>query len=156
MMPKPASDARSVDMTVMLGLDPGERRTGIALGDPAGILASPLCTHDRQRDGSLIELVVRLCEEHDVRCVVVGHALTQDAQSGVSAGRSHVLARKLGSRLKARGVEVILVDERYSTAEALRMLTGHPHAREERDALAAALILQAHLDSVRDRGESGA
>ncbi len=137
----------------MLGLDPGERRTGIALCDPAGILASPLCTHDRRRDGSLLELVARLCDEHDVRCVVVGHALTQEAKPGVSATRSQVLARKLTTRLQARGVDVVLVDERYSTAEAQRMLAGHPHAREDRDALAAALILQAHLDRLRDRGE---
>ena len=138
---------------IVLGLDPGERRTGIALGDPAGILASPLCTHDRQRDGSLLELVARLCEEHSVTRVVVGHALTQDAQHGVAAERSQVLARKLGVRL--RGIEVVLVDERYSTAEAQRLLAGHPHAREDRDALAAALILQAHLDSLRSPGEPG-
>lgn len=143
-------------MTAMLGIDPGERRTGIALSDPAGILASPLCTHDRQRDGSLLELVAGLCDEHAIGCVVVGHALTQEGRSGTAAERSQTVARKLRARLRDRGVEVILVDERYSTAEAQRLLAGHAHAREERDALAAALILQAHLDRLRGSGESNA
>jgi RNase H-fold protein (predicted Holliday junction resolvase) len=47
-------------------------------------------------------------------------------------------------------VHVELFDERYSTAEAQRILAGRRHAREDRDALAAALILQAWLDARRE------
>lgn len=136
-------------MAVLLGLDPGERRTGIALSDPAGILASPLCTHDRRRDGSLLDLVARLCDAHAVTTVVVGHPLTQEARVESSAKRSEVLARKLRAHLRTRGIPVVLVDERYSTAEARRLLAGRAHEREQRDALAAALVLQSHLDAQR-------
>lgn len=136
-------------MGVVLALDPGERRTGIALCDPEGILASPHSTHDRRRDRSLIDLVETLCRQHGVSTVVVGHALTQSGDRGESALRSERVADLLRARLVPGGIEVHLVDERYSTAEATRILTGTRHVREERDALAAALILQVWLDSRR-------
>ena len=99
-------------------------------------MATPLCTHDRQRDGSLIDMVERLCVEHEVTEVVVGHALTQTGESGESAAR--------GERVAA-----LLVDERYSTAEAQRLLAGRKRERGHRDAVAAALILQSLLDARR-------
>jgi len=135
---------------VFLALDPGERRTGIALCDPAAILASPHSTHDRKKDGSLIDLVERICREHEVEAIIVGHAITQAGDSGESAKRSEHIAELLRTRLDSRGVGVHLFDERYSTAEAQRILAGRRHAREDRDALAAALILQAWLDARRD------
>ena len=136
-------------MAVLLALDPGERRTGIAMSDPEGIVASPLTTHDRQRDRSLIDLVDRLCSEHEVSEVVVGHAITQDGTRGGSARRSERVAELLTARLRSRNVTVRLVDERYSTAEAQRILAGRRRPREHRDAVAAALILQAVLDARR-------
>lgn len=139
-------------MGVALALDPGQRRTGIALCDPEGILASPHSTHDRLKDGSLLDLVERLCLEHGARTVVVGHALTQAGESGESARRSERVAALLEARLAPSGVTVLLFDERYSTAEAERLLAGRRRERGDRDALAAALILQAWLDSRRQGG----
>ena len=140
-------------MGVVLALDPGERRTGIALCDPDQILASPHSTHDRRRDRSLIDRVEALCREHGVTMVVVGHALTQSGERGQSALRSERVADLLRARLDSAGIAVCLVDERYSTAEATRILAGSRHARADRDALAAALILQVWLDS-QPRGHS--
>ena len=137
-------------MGVHLALDPGERRTGIAYCDPDEILATPLQTHDRQRDGSLLDLVERLCQQHRAETVVVGHALGQSGERGESAIRSERIASLLTDRLGAMDVRVELFDERYSTAEAQRILAGRRHAREDRDALAAALILQAWLDARRE------
>lgn len=137
-------------MGVHLALDPGERRTGIALCDPAEILASPHSTHDRRHDGSLLDLVEELCREHDVATVVVGHALDQEGGVGESARRSERIAELLTARLTASGIRVELFDERYSTAEAGKILAGTRHAKGERDALAAALILQGWLDARRE------
>lgn len=136
-------------MAALLALDPGERRTGIALSDPEAIMASPLCTHDRERDGSLLDLVVALCREHEVDEVVVGHAVTQGGERGESARRSERVADLLRRRLEPSGVTVSLADERYSTAEATRLIAGRRRPRERRDAVAAALILQSVLDARR-------
>lgn len=136
-------------MGVHLGLDPGQRRTGIALSDAVGILASPLRTHDRKTDRSLLDLIDELCTEHGVETVVVGHALTQGGDREESALRSERIAELLSERLKGRQIQVLLMDERYSTAEAIRLLAGKKRPREQRDAVAAALILQAYLDGQR-------
>ena len=137
-------------MGVHLALDPGERRTGIALCDPEEILASPHSTHDRKRDRSLLDLVVRLCREFEVETVVVGHAVGQGGERGESALRSERLAALLSDRLERAGIRVELFDERYSSAEADRILAGRRSEPGDRDALAAALILQAWLDSRRE------
>ena len=55
----------------------------------------------------------------------------------------------LRARLVPAGIAVHLVDERYSTAEATRILAGTRHEKGDRDALAAALILQVWLDTQR-------
>lgn len=110
-------------------------------------MASPLRTHDRRRDLSLLDLIAELCAEHGVERVLVGHPLTQDGAQGDAALRSVRLVEKLRDRLD---VAVVLVDERYSTAEATRLLAGRGRSRERRDAVAAALILQAWLDARRD------
>lgn len=136
-------------MGAVLALDPGERRTGIALSDAARILAIPHSTHDRQRDRSLLDRVAALCAEHEVTDVVVGHALTQSGDSGESAERSERVAALLRRRLTPLGIGVHLFDERYSTAEAQRLLEGKRAERAERDALAAALILEGWLESQR-------
>lgn len=142
-------------MGAVLALDPGERRTGIAVSDPDRLLASPVATHDRRRDGSLLELVARLCAERDVELVLVGHPLTQAGERGDSARRSERLAERLRRRLAPSGVEVRLVDERYSSVEAGRILAGRGREKGARDAVAAALVLEAYLDSQRPGG-SGA
>jgi putative Holliday junction resolvase len=135
-------------MSTILALDPGERRTGLAISDAEGILASPLPTHDRRRHRSLLETVAELCAEHDVGQILVGYPLTQMGEHGSSAQRSSRLAERLRARLS---VPVDLVDERFSTAEAKRLLAGKKRSREDRDALAAVLILQAYLDARRGR-----
>ena len=133
-------------MGVVLALDPGERRTGMAISDPNQIIASPLGTHDRERDGSLLDTVRSLCEERQVERILVGHALTAHGSSETSAKRGERLADKLRAAI---GLNVELVDERYSSAAADQLLRGSGRPKEDRDALAAAFILQQWLDAKR-------
>lgn len=135
---------------MVLAIDPGERRTGIAACDPTGTLASPVCTHDRRRDGSLLELLARLVAERGAERLLVGLPRTAAGDEGVQAEHARRLAAKIAERVD---IPVELVDERYSTAEAGRLLQGRRHDRADRDALAAALVLQGWLDG---QGEGGA
>jgi putative Holliday junction resolvase len=128
---------------VILALDPGERRTGIAISDPDGSLARPLQTHDRKRDGSLFTLLRALCAEHRVARILVGHPITQAAERGKAALHAEALADRLRAHFD---LEIELVDERYSSAEADHLLRGTRRPKEDRDAIAAAFLLQGYLD----------
>jgi putative Holliday junction resolvase len=133
----------------VLALDPGERRTGLALSDPTGVLATPLRTHDRRHDGSLLELVAGICAEHGVERVLVGHPLTQEGDRGRAAQHAEELARRLAAVLE---VPVELVDERYTSQAADRVLAGRRRERGRRDAVAAAILLEGWLEAHREEG----
>ncbi len=133
-------------MTRILGLDPGERRVGVALSDPTGTIASPHSVIDR-RSVELTEAVRSLCEEHDVEQIVVG---LPTGLSGVE-GPSAKAARAVGTALaEATGIPVEYQDERFTTvtAEAALLEGGVRRAkrRDVRDKVAAAVILQTYLD----------
>lgn len=138
-------------MPVVLALDPGDRRTGIAACDATATLASPLRTHDRRRDGSLLQLVAQLVDQLEAERVLVGLPLTQMGEQGARAQHAIALAQQLRLHLS---VPVELVDERYTTAEAARLLAGSRAPREQRDALAASLLLQTWLDGRRQRASN--
>jgi putative Holliday junction resolvase len=138
----------------VLAIDPGERRLGLAVSDPTGVIALPLGVRHRvgwQRDLAYLREVIA---QHDVDVVVIGRPLTTRGTEGPQA----LEASRLAARLReALGLPVHEVDERFSTAAADRALreTGRrPRERKaRRDAVAAALILQPFLDR-RARGEA--
>jgi len=133
-------------MSCYLGLDYGLRRIGIAASDPAKSLAFALATHVEGRDGSILTYLQELITARDVTGIVLGLPLTADGREGDMAG----LVRKFAWRLTREfEVEVIFWDERFSSAEADRYLGGGRGSRkEDRDALAAQIILQSYLDSL--------
>jgi len=149
----------------VLALDPGKRRTGIALSDPSGTLASPLETVSLAVS-ALVEHVAALVRLHGVGSIVIGLPVSSTGEPG----EIERLARSLAGRLHDRlGIGVVLWNESLSSWEAERILAERPgraargrvggRAREARekgevDRLAAALILQDYLDA-RAKGEPG-
>ncbi len=133
-------------MIRILGLDPGERRVGVALSDPTGTIASPHSVIDR-RSVKLTDAVRALCEEHGVARIVVGLPTGLSGAEGPSAKA----ARTVGDMVaEATGLPVEYQDERFTsvTAEAALLEGGVRRAkrRDVRDKVAAAVILQAYLD----------
>ena len=132
-------------MSSFLALDYGLRRIGIAASDPDGCLAFALGTHVEGRDGSILARLGALIEERTVTGLVLGLPLTADGREGDMAAKVRKFARRLADQFE---VEVILWDERFSSAEADRWLQGSRLAgKEDRDAVAAQIILQSYLDS---------
>jgi putative Holliday junction resolvase len=131
-----------------LALDYGERRIGVAVTDPTGVLAQPLETitrRDAEPDAHL-KRIDELASEYEVGLIVVGLPLHMDGRAGPEADR----ARAFGAEVRERtGIPVEFVDERWSSAEAERVLSAAGvRARKRRgrvDPLAAALILETHL-----------
>jgi putative Holliday junction resolvase len=132
-----------------LGLDPGERRIGVALSDPLGIIASPLTVIDRRTE-DVAKRLRALCTEHDVGTIVVGLPVSLTGAEGAAAEK----ARRFGDEVQAiTGKTVVFADERFTSVQAERLLVDDGMRRDKRrattDKVAAALMLQGYLDRVR-------
>ncbi|MEW6033793.1 MAG: Holliday junction resolvase RuvX [Chloroflexota bacterium] len=136
--------------SVCLGLDVGGRRVGVALSDPDGLVAVPLTTVVRRDTESAVEQVATLAREHNAGCIVVGLPALLSGEVGAEAERVQEFAKALERRT---GRPVEWWDERLSSVAAEKLMRDMGARREKRDAnrdaLAAALILQAYLDHKR-------
>ncbi|MDH5675751.1 MAG: Holliday junction resolvase RuvX [Myxococcales bacterium] len=137
-----------------LGVDPGARRVGLALSDEDRILASPHSTLEVGGLEDAVQRVVAAAAELEAGTLVVGLPLRLDGSEGQSAFRVRRFAAAVAER---SGLEVVLWDERLSSAAAERALReGGVSGRRRRgltDRVAAALLLQSYLDAQRDARE---
>ena len=130
----------------------GERRIGLAVSDPGGMLATPLGFIERKHLPRDIAQVVVHARDRGAERIVVGMPLSLNGRVGPQARRVEAFLKALRRRTD---LPVDAVDERFSTAEAERLLrlAGRQPSRNrgQADAAAAAVILQGYLDSRRDR-----
>ena len=127
-----------------LAIDWGERRIGLAVSDPSGTIASPAGVVERRagKRPPIAELV-RRAESLEARAIVIGLPLDGE---GADTPRA-VECRRVASELTRRTrLPVALVDERFTTATALRAIRemgGSTRGRKgDVDALAATVLLQ--------------
>lgn len=131
-------------MGKLLGVDYGTRRTGVALSDSSGSVATPFGVISQTDPHRVAVELHQLCQKHGVETVVVGLPLNMNGTEGPAAQA----ARRLADELEALGEKVILWDERLSTRQveaAVRQAGGK--GRGCYDALAAQVILQSYLDA---------
>ena len=140
---------------VILGVDPGQRRVGLAISDDEASLAFPLETVERTSLLAVLSRIAAITEEREVRHIVVGFPLRLDGTRGGAARRAEAFAKQVAERT---GLEVELWDERFTTASAEESLRrgGVPgrRRRELVDQAAAALILQSYLDARSERSQN--
>ena len=133
-------------MSRILGLDPGERRIGVALSDPTGTIASPHSVIDQRVDDPL-GVVRALCEEEGVERIIVGLPTGLSGLEGPSAKAARAFGTLVAEGI---GLPVEYQDERFTTVTAeSALLEGgvrRDKRRDVRDKVAAAVILQAYLD----------
>jgi len=137
----------SPDSGALLGIDPGEKRVGLALCPAGQRVAVGLPTFQAAHGTSLLGHLRSLLEEHGVTRIVLGHPRNMDGTRGPAARRAEALARRLRREL---GIPVELWDERLTTAAGRILLQGEGAPREARDRIAATLILQSWLDRQGD------
>jgi putative Holliday junction resolvase len=152
-----------------LGLDVGGERTGVAISDPQGILATPLTVLASKDEDALINEILKLVEHYNVEYVVVGLPRRLNGELGKQASKVTVFTDKLSWKAKQSNInqlDIQLWDERLSTkaAKRLKMEAGGKGNKLRRgakrgarnhsfsakagvDAIAAAFILQGFLDS---------
>lgn len=134
---------------MIVGIDPGERRIGIAIADLETRFARPLEVIDT-RTTDVIARVVEIVTEHDVTRLVIGRPVGLSGAAGAAVDRQQEL---LASLRAASDVEIVEYDERLTTVMANRALRAAGRSTRDtkniRDAVAAQILLQNYLDSTR-------
>jgi len=140
----------------VLGLDIGEKRIGVAVSDELGYTAQGMQVLIRKELDEDLAALKELIEAAEVTEVVVGFPKNMDGSVGESAQNVLSFVKKMEESLT---IPLILWDERWTTAEATRVLLQADLSRKKRrkvvDKLAAVLILQGYLDSLDQQGGEG-
>ena len=128
----------------LLAIDYGDRRVGLAVSDPSGTIASPAGFIERRRGKRPpIAEMIRRGSQMEVEGYVVGLPLDENGNDTPRSVETRHVAAELEKRT---GLPVRLVDERYTTAAALRAIRemgGSTRGRKgDVDAIAATLLLQ--------------
>jgi putative Holliday junction resolvase len=121
----------------VLALDYGRARTGVAVSDPTGTVARPLCVIERAATESGLARLLDLIADEAVDRVVVGLPLTLRGERGEQAEETERFVEELSSRTS---VPVVTFDERFTTDLAERT-----PSRSAEDARAAAHLLSSYL-----------
>jgi putative Holliday junction resolvase len=162
----------------IIGIDYGDRRTGIAVSDPFGWTAQGLAAIIGNMEDVLLR-VASLVDEYSAQTVVLGYPLNMDGSAGSRAERTDLFARKLSERVGG-GVGVVKWDERLTTVQAVKSLRelgskaprqraesaetpkarqrgtrakSHIPEKSKLDIVSAAIILQSYLDSRRQESK---
>lgn len=139
-----------------LAIDPGDKRTGLAVGDDRTNIASPLEIITTSAHHELLRLIDKAIDRQGPGALVLGLPLNMDGSEGPPAKKVRELAIELEKRT---GLPVHLFDERLTSyaAEAKLNQSGltHQGKKKRRDALAAAALLEDFLsDRARQKQQA--
>ena len=131
-----------------MSVDYGDRRTGIALSDIRGILASPLTVIKESYQPKLAKEIVSLAVDNDVKTVVIGLPRNMDGSYGYRCDECKSLGEAI-SNINAE-LNIYFEDERLTTVMAHNVLSENNVRGKKRkdtvDAVSAVMILQSYLD----------
>lgn len=132
----------------IMSVDYGDRRTGIALSDIRGILASPLTVIKESYQPKLAKEIVSLAVDNDVKTVVIGLPRNMDGSYGYCCDECKSLGEAIGN-INAE-LNICFEDERLTTVMAHNVLSENNVRGKKRkdtvDAVSAVMILQSYLD----------
>lgn len=142
-------DKLKVQSGTVLAFDFGERRIGVAVGEHLIHSANPLTTIDSESNEVRFAVITQLINEWQPKLLVVGLPLSLDGSETEVTQLCKKFARRLNGRFN---LPVILVDERYSSAEASQLLneTGIKGRAQKAmlDQVAAQTILRSYFGSL--------
>ena len=138
-------------MKKFIGLDVGDVRIGVAKCDPLGILATALEVIDRNVADPM-ERIKEILSDEGTRKIVVGMPKSLDGTKNIQAEKVEKFISEMKEKIER--IEVITVDERYTTTEAEHYLKNYSkkNGKERRkvvDMVAASIILQKYLDTLK-------
>jgi len=127
----------------ILAIDYGTKRCGLAISDPLGITAQPLCTIP---SNDLLEKVKHFQSLYEIEKIILGFPIQLNGKEGMAA----IAVKKVQNDIeKKTNIQVELVDERLTTASVEKTLINADLSRKNRkkviDKLAATVLLQEYL-----------
>ncbi len=135
----------------LLGIDFGDKRTGLAVSDPSRILASGIGYISPGGIVKVADKIAEVCKEQRIVGIVLGLPVNMDGSQGFRAERIKELASLLNERMPE--IPVALLDERLTTMAASRFLNETNTRGAKRkgvvDTLSAQIILQNALDRLK-------
>lgn len=137
----------------IMGIDYGDKRVGIALSDPLGLMAQGLKTLPNKVYDKMLESIFQIIKEYDVNLIVLGLPKNMNG----TLGERGIVTENFASDIKQRlnDIEIVFWDERLSTVEAHSFLNATNTRGDKRksiiDTLSAQIILQSYLDSPKSK-----
>ncbi len=140
---------------IVLGVDYGDARTGVAVSDASGTLATGVCVLTERRAEVLADKIAALAAEKGASTLVLGLPKNMDGSCGFRAEACRAFGALLAEKT---GLPLVYRDERLTTVQAHRLLNDVNVRGKKRknvvDAVAAELILQDYLDSAEKEGKT--
>ncbi len=131
---------------VILSVDYGDKRTGIAVCDRLEMLASPVTVIWGDYAPKVIAEIENLVAEYKPEQIVVGLPKNMDGSEGERAEKCREFAHMLSEKT---GIETVMVDERLTTVSAHKALNVTNVRGQKRkdvvDAVSAVMILESYL-----------
>ena len=132
---------------IIMSVDLGKARTGLAVCDKTEFLASPHTVIFEKSPQKLLQKVAQAAQELKAELIVVGLPKNMDGSEGESAQNAREFAQKLA---ELSGVETVMQDERGTTVTAHGFLNETNTRGKKRksvvDEVAATIVLQDFLD----------
>lgn len=134
----------------VLSVDYGDVRTGIAISDVRGMLASPLCVIEQSYQPKLVDRIVQIVEENKIEKIVIGLPRNMDGSYGYRCDECRSLGDAIAQKID---IDIFYEDERLTTVMAHNVLSDNNVRGKKRkqtvDAVSAVMILQSFLDKNR-------
>lgn len=133
-----------------MSIDYGDVRTGIAISDIRGILASPFCVIKESYQPKLVDKIIELINENKIEKIVIGLPRNMDGSYGYRCDDCKSLGQAIGEKIN---IDIEFEDERLTTVMAHNILSDNNVRGAKRkqtvDAVSAVMILQSYLDKNR-------
>ena len=131
-----------------LGIDFGEKRVGLALGDDAVKVASPFRVIDNNGIDMLLVELAELIETEDIKQIVVGVPYSLKESKGKVGKQEQVVIDFITRLGMATTVPIAREDERFTSAQVDKLMAGEKLPNGKRDAVSAMIILQSYIDKL--------
>ena len=135
------------DKCRLIGLDLGSKRIGVSICDEKQLIATPFKTINRSTSKELIDELIEIIEENNIKGIVIGNPINMDGSFGKSAQSVKDTSNNIE---KSINLPICLWDERLSSVGAFNLssqLDVNVSKREKKiDENAAAFILQGAID----------